>query len=268
MQEEDLQERVNNVVEDEQQDTSNTDNENDTGGEDSDVENDDNQEADKQSDSQDRQQAASSQSAPPEGEEDDGAEEDDVDELAYRRPDFTQGSQQAEQFDIRSVPRDPETGLIDPEKANQMAADFYRKQAEQRDAVSGKVEENRQLLMSQWQMVTDRLPHIAKSRDLREMARDIHLNSIGSSNYLTPWQAAMKVDRLYKKAVKSGIKQGRSKRTVETMVRTQSGGGKSVTTDNSPYEQAKKLALSSDPTKARQGRMEIMRLRRLARQRQ
>ena len=99
------------------------------------------------------------------------------------------------------------------------------------------------------------------------MARDLHLNSIRSEDYMSPMRAAKKIDRMYKRAVQSGVAQQKSLQRVERVVRTESSGGKTGTAEVSDYEKARKMALSTNPQTAKQGRQQLMKLRYQSRQR-
>ena len=194
----------------------------------------------------------------------DDSDDDDA-SLDYKQPNL--GSKvTVEPFDINKLPRN-EFNQVDPEVANRAINEHNQKVAEAQEANARTLEENKRLLTTQWQRGFQKFPHL-KSRELHQLASEMHLNSIGTDNYLTPYQALQRVDKMYKKAARSGAQQQRSKRTVERMGRSESSSGRSTTTGKpSKYETARKMAMSQDPVKAAQGRRLIIRYRREARNR-
>lgn len=265
-----LQTQVDNAVAGDETDAA-AENDQDLSRDDENLENDDTSdlEDDGNTDDDAGKKGADGDDAADDTEEDD----DDDDDLDNKRPVFS-GAPQIEPFDINklNLPRD-ENGKIRPEDLNKAVQEWQEKNAQALAAADQGSQEAKTLLTSQWQKVTTKFPHIAKNRNLRSIARELHLNSIkknpdGSidyNSYVSPLAAAKKVDKMYRTAVKSGISSQKTRKRVESAIRTESGGGKSVDTRLSSYEQAKKMASSSDPNIAAKGRRLAMRIRRQAR---
>lgn len=235
----------------------------------------DDQETDSDSDSQDEDDSeeedadldAGDDADSDDGEDTEEEDEDDLD-LDNVRPDLAKTARADEHFDIRKLPRDPETGLLDPEEANKAIQEHIDKQLAQREQNSQAVAETRDKLQKQWHKVQDRYPHIWKNKRLVEEVRDKHLGSFAEGRqYLSPLAAAKRVEKLYKLGVRSGTKQARSKRTVETIGRTpKGGGGNSGNEGDQTYANLRKQALSNDPAVAKKARIEVLKYRRNARQ--
>lgn len=270
---EDLREDVNNALEDDEIDDAADNNQDDIAEDDApeDATDDSEEEDDTDDDeSQDGKKPSgkekTTRSAP--ADDDTLEDEDDDPSLDYARPDFTPGSAaQAKEFDIRTLPKDPETGLIDPVEANRLINEHYANQGKASAESQQKVEATKNLLTSQWVRVSKKYPAVYSNPRLRDMARDMHLNSIGTASYLTPAQAAAKIERTRRELVKTGYKSAKTRRSVETMTRTERASGRPTSGKQSDYDKAKAAANSRDPAKAKQGRMTLLRLRREARQR-
>lgn len=266
---EDLREEVNNALQDDEN-LEAADNDQDDVSDDDvrDDEGDDIEEDDDQDENQDR--TSGNRTAPKANDAPDTDDEDDDDDpsIDFARPDFTPGSAQAKEFDIRTLPKDPETGLVDPVEANRLINEFYANQGRTQQQVQEQAEKTKNLLTTQWVRVSKKYPAVYSQPRLRDMARDMHLNSIGTDNYLTPAQAAAKVERIRKELVGKGYKSAKTRRTVTDMTRTERGSSRSANNGKlSDYEKAKAAANSRDPQKAKQGRMTLLRLRREARRR-
>lgn len=270
MEDDEIQSRVDNAVLDDEDTSVVADN--DKGVEDTDsLENDDTSDLaedddDQGSNTQTRQtdggasqEAADGDDAATQTQEDD----DDDDGLDYARPEL-KGEVKVEPFDIRKY-RDPQTGLLDAEAANKAIAEHHEKVLEAQRTNSENYETAKQLLTTQWSKASTKFPHIYKNPGLRDLARDLHMNSINTDQYLTPLQAMKKVDKLYRKSFNSAAQQSKTRKRVESAIRTETSGGKSGDTKLSPYEKAKKMAMSSDPNIAKEGRMKVLRIRREAR---
>ena len=268
----DLREEVNNALEDDQVDDAAEHDQDDIADDDSpedddNVEEDDDSEEDDESNS-DRKSSKKSTSRSAPADDSDSEDDDDDPSLDYARPDFTVGqAAQVKEFDIRTLPKDPETGLIDPVEANRLINEFYANQGKATAENSQKVEQTKNLLTQQWVRVSKKYPAVYSNPRLRDMARDMHLNSIGTKDYLTPAQAAAKIERTRRELVKSGYKSAKTRRSVETMTRTERSSGRPSGGKMSDYEKAKARANSRDPQKAKAGRMELLRIRREARRR-
>ena len=208
-----------------------------------------------------------SDSSAPADEED--SEDDDDPAIDFAKPDFTPGSaqEQLKEFDIRTLPKDPETGLIDPIEANRLINEFYANQGKQSVEAQQREQKTKDLLTQQWARVSKKYPAVYGKPKLREMARDMHLNSIGTDSYLTPAQAAAKVERIRRDLVKDGYRSAKTRRTVEKMTRTERGSDRSNSNSGvTDYEKARRLANSSNPEKASLGRRQMLILRHKARQ--
>lgn len=269
----DLREDVNNALEDEQIDEAADHDQDDIADDDSpedeadDVNEDDDSEEDDEPEQRDRKPSKKDTSRSPRGDDKD-LDDDDDPSLDYARPDFTVGeAPQVKEFDIRTLPKDPETGLIDPVEANKLINEFYANQGKATAENGQKVEQTKNLLTQQWVRVSKKYPAVYTNPRLRDMARDMHLNSIGTANYLTPAQAAAKIERTRRELVKSGYKSAKTRRSVETMTRTERNSGRPSSGKLNDYEKAKARANSRDPQKAKAGRMELLRIRREARNR-
>ncbi|MBI5117586.1 hypothetical protein HZA56_14005 [Candidatus Poribacteria bacterium] len=266
----DLREEVNNALEDDEVDEAAEHDQDDIADDDSpEDEADDVQEEDEDDDESDQKRKPSgkdkTRSAPA---DDDDLEEDDDPSLDYARPEFGTGNTpQVKEFDIRTLPKDPETGLIDPVEANKLINEFYANQGKATTESRQREEQTKNLLTQQWTRVSKKYPAVYSNPRLRDMARDMHLNSIGTANYLTPAQAAAKIERTRRELVKTGYKSAKTRRSVETMTRTERNSGRPSTGKLSDYEKAKARANSRDPQKAKAGRMELLRIRREARRR-
>ncbi len=198
----------------------------------------------------------------------DDPEDDDDPAIDYARPAFPKGSTQAQPFDVRTLPKDPDTGLIDPVKANELIEAHYAKQTDASVESERQLRETEKLLTTQWSRVARKYPTVYGNQKLRELARNMHLSSIGTDQYLTPAQAAARVDRIRKDLVGKVYKSAKTRKTVENMARSERGsGGKGTTGKLSEYEKAKKLAQSDNPQYASVGRQRMMALRREARNR-
>lgn len=268
---EDLREDVNNALDEDESSDEAAEHDQDDIAEDDvqedetdDIEEDDNQEEKPERKSSGRETDKRAAPAADEDLEDD----DDDPSLDYARPDFTPISGvESTEFDIRTLPKDPETGLIDPVEANRLINEHYAKQGQASAASQDQVEKTKNLLTSQWVRVSKKYPLVYKNPRLRDMARDMHLNSIGTPSYLTPAQAAAKIERTRRELVKTGYKSAKTRRSVEKMTRTERNSGRSTSGKQSDYDKAKAAANSRDPVKAKEGRMRLLRLRREARQR-
>lgn len=272
-QDDDLRDEVNNAIGDDEIDDSAEHDQDDINDDDAPDETDDQEDDsadDDDSDQDDSDQRSKSgkqttRSAP--ADDIDAEDEDDDPSIDYARPDFNQGSVVAKEFDIRTLPKDPETGLIDPIEANKLINEWRNEQGQSSQENQRKVEETKNLLQQQWVRVSKKYPAVYKNPRLRDLARDTHLNSIGTQNYLTPAQAAAKVERMRRELTKTGYKSAKTRRSVEKMTRTERGSGRSDSGKQSDYDKAKTMANSRDPAKAKQGRMTMLRLRREARRR-
>lgn len=205
------------------------------------------------------------------GDADDTAEDEDEDDAIaeYVPPgqeEKTETAQVDEHFDIRKVPRDPETGLLDPEAVNKAINEWHDQRMQQVQDDNAKTEETRQALTREWDKVKDAYPHIWKNKRLIEEVRDKHLASFSEgSKYLGPMAAAKRVAKLYNLGVRSGAKQQKSRRTVENMSPRNKGGGSQSSQGGSEYSKLQKMANSSDPSEAKKGRIELLKYRRRAR---
>lgn len=214
-----------------------------------------------------------------EGDDEDLEDDDDLDDFAP--PGFTpnggaqQPGNQATPLDIRTLPRDANGALV-PDAANSKIEEYVQQriqQAQQQFSQENEtVAQTRDKLTSDWQKGFQKFPAVAKNKDYATYARDLHLRSIqdykaGTGPYLSPLAAMKKADRMLKKAAKSGYQSAKTRRRVERAGTSESSGGKSSQgKQTSPYSEARKKALSTNPDVAREGREEIMKLRRQARQ--
>lgn len=266
---EDLRDEVNNALADE--DTSqDADHDQDDIDDDENPEdkNDDVQDEDDDTDEDQQQRKPSGKDTnrSARADEDDLEDDDDDPALDYARPEFGNGSPaQAKEFDIRTLPKDPETGLIDPVEANRLINEHYANQGKESQESQKRIEKTKALLTQQWTRVSKKYPAVYSNPRLRDMARDMHLSSIGTDSYLTPAQAAAKIERTRRELVKTGYKSAKTRRSVETMTRSERNSGRPSTTKLNDYEKAKAQANSRDPQKAKAGRMELLRIRRAAR---
>jgi len=214
-----------------------------------------------------------------EGDDEDLEDDDDLDDFAP--PGFTPNSGGAQQpgtgatpLDIRTLPRDA-NGAIVPDQANAKIEEYVQQRINQAQQAFSQdnetVAKTREKLTTDWQKGFQKFPAVAKSKDYATYARDLHLRSIedyknGTGPYISPIAAMKKADRMLKKAAKSGYQSAKTRRRVERAGTPESSGGKSSQGKQvSPYESARKKALSSNPDVAREGREEIMKLRRAAR---
>lgn len=257
----DLQQEVNNAVsggeatdtaDNEEADTS-------VGGDQEDTDTSDAEEGDTVTDSSSASSATNSEA------EDDEEDDDDDDDFAppIQRP--ANGTQVPANFDIRTLPRDA-NGLIDPEAANKAIQDWADARAN--GALTGAQTEAkaREVLTNQWAKVVEKYPYLQKNKELSSLTRDMHLNSIqamqnGTGRYLSPLAAAKKVNKMYQRAIKSGVTQATTKHTVERTATTERGGGKPANAAKDDYAKAAEMAKSKDPAVAKQGRMKIMSMR-------
>lgn len=210
-----------------------------------------------------------------EGEDDWDDEDDDLEDFA---PPIVRGGAptgtSATQLDIRTLPRDA-NGAIVPDQANAKIEEYVQQRiAQDRQSFSQENEQTtrtRETLTSQWQTGFKKFPAVAKNKDLATYARDIHLRSIedykaGTGPYISPTAAIKRADRMFKRAAKSGYQSAKTRRRIEKAGQSETTQGRSSQgKQSSPYEAARKKALSSDPNVAREGREEIMKLRRAAR---
>lgn len=262
---EDLRDEVNNALEGDEPDEAAEDDQDDPEAGDApddgtdDIEEGDDSEEDDKPTGKDKARSAPA---------DDEDLEDDDDEAAldYARPEFTGSTPATEEFDIRTLPKDPETGLVDPVEANRLINEWRQKNDSISNQAKERAEKTKQLLTQQWIRVSKKYPAVYKNPRLRDLAREKHLNSIGTDNYLTPAQAAAKIERTRRELVKTGYKSAKTRRSVETMTRSERSSGRTDTADKqNDYEKAKAAANSRDPQKAKQGRMTLLKLRREAR---
>lgn len=275
MDEDDLRDEIDNALAEEEQDSRSAEHDQDdiaddeSPEDDTDVEDegDSEDDSDEEDDSEDRDRSDTKSKRSALADEED-SEDDDDPALDYARPDFTPGSAQVKPFDIRTLKPDPETGLLDPSEVNKAIEEHYAQQGEAGRQAAEQERKTRDLLTQQWTRVSKKYPAVYSNKRLRDLARDMHLNSIGTDQYLTPAQAAARVERTRRELVKTGYKSAKTRRSVEKMTRTErSSGRQSSQSGLSDYEKAKKLAGSRDPEKAALGRRRMMILRRQARQR-
>lgn len=263
-----LQERVNDAVSGTDEGTTATaEHEQDDTGEG------EGQESDDTSESGESEQQTTPTSAGTQTSQGDATEEDeeDDDELDYvRPPGIDEGVATDEPFDINKLaadlPRDAD-GNVDPNQLNAKIQQWMANREAKLNSQSEKAAQATKVLTQQWERVKTKYPHIWDSKELVEMARDMHLNSISSENYMSPMSAAKRIDRMYRKAVKSGVAQQRSHQRVEHMARTETAAGKTETSQTTDYDKARKMALSTDPKVSKEGRRQLMKLRFEARQR-
>jgi hypothetical protein len=254
--EDDLQQEVDNAVagttgdtaENDDETTSDGDTQEDTSASDSTEDN----------DSEDASDSTSNQ------EVDDDEDEDDDDTLVpFQQPGQT--GKVPENFDIRTLPRD-ENGLIDPAAANKAIQDWADQRAQAQLAGVKTETQAREVLTNQWSKAKEKFPFLNQNKDLAVLTRDLHLNSItaaqnGTGRYLSPFAAAKKVNKMYSRAVKSGVAQQKTKQTVEHSVSTERPNGKGGSAVKSEYDKASEMAMSRDGKTAQEGRRKIMELR-------
>lgn len=199
-------------------------------------------------------------------------EEEDDAELDYVRPDgIADASILDEPFDINKIaadlPRD-ENGNVDPDALNKAVNDWYANRDKALSERSQREASATKILTQQWERVKSKFPEVWQNQDLIGLVRDMHLNSIDSANpgkYMSPMSAAKKIARMQKKAIQSGINQQRSHTRVEQVAQTEHPQGRQETETVTDYEKAQKMALSTDPRKAKEGRAQLMKLRYQAR---
>lgn len=266
---ENLRDEVNNALDDDNLDDDAADNNQDDINDDDAPEDeaDDLEEDDDQDENQDRKPSGKDSARSALADDKDLEDEDDDPSLDYARPEFGNGSPQAKEFDIRTLPKDPTTGLIDPVEANRLINEHYAQQGQASQQTQERIEKTKNLLTQQWVRVSKKYPAVYKNPRLRDMARDLHMNSIGTESYLTPAQAAAKIERTRRELVKTGYKSAKTRRSVETMTRSERSSGRANNGKVNDYDKAKAMANSRDPQKAKQGRMTLLRLRREARRR-
>lgn len=279
MEDDDAQEIVNNAVAGEGADQSADTNE--EALEQGDQEHDDATD-DQNTDQGDQSGDQSNQTGGDQG-DDSGEDDDDDDELDDFVPPIVQNNgnagaevQNSPTLDIRNLPRDANGALI-PDQANSSIEQYVQQRIQA--ALGQQTEQEKQTneiaskLTTQWQRGATKYPHIVKNKDMVALARDMHLNSIeaaknGSGRYVSPLAALKRVDRMYKKAARSGYNSAKTRTTVTKAAQSETTGGKGSNSGNSTseYDKARKLAQSTDPSVARQGRMQILALRRAARE--
>jgi len=199
--------------------------------------------------------------------EDDEEDDDEDDTLVPFQP--AQTGKVPENFDIRTLPRDA-NGLIDPEAANKAIQEWAEQRANVQLTGAKTEMQAREVLTNQWGKAKEKYPHLFAVKDLAVLSRDLHLNSIvatqnGTGRYLSPLAAAKKVNKMYSRAVKSGITQQKTKTSVEHTATTERGSGKGGSAVKSDYDKASEQAMSKDPRVAQEGRRAIMAMRFAAR---
>ena len=210
---------------------------------------------------------------PPAGDQpaEDEPGDDDVDELDFAPPVITGAPQGGEIFDIRTLPRD-ENGAIKPDEANKAIQDWHNDQLAKASQSNNATAQTREVLSNQWQRGFTKYPHIAKNKDLANLAREMHLSSItaareGTGPYHSPLSAMRRIDSMYRKAVKTGVESNKTRRTIVKNTATETPSGKGdAAAPTDEYTKAKKASQSSDPKTAKAGRLKIMELRRKARE--
>lgn len=201
--------------------------------------------------------------------DDEPAEEDEDDEDIldlYMPPAFAQAAQE-EQFDIRNLPRD-ENGKIDPTKANEAIQEFVRKQQAAGNSSAEANANAEAIIVKQWQAGIKKFPHVHKNPKLLSIAKRLHFASLDTDRYVSPYAAMKEVNGIYTSSRKSATKEAKTRKRVESAVRTESGAGKQSQAPSgvaAKYAAAKKKAMSSDPQVAAEGRREALRIRRQAR---
>lgn len=263
-----LRDEVNNALEGDEDSSDDAENDQDNIDEDDNPDgNHDEEDGDAQDDDSgdDDSGKSNDRSAPADGE--DSEDDDDDPAIDYAKPDFTPATAvKIEEFDIRTLPKDA-NGYIDPQEANRLINEYYAKQGTSQQEAQQREAQTKNLLTQQWTRVSKQYKEVYSNPRLRDMARDLHLNSIGTENYLTPAQAASKIERTRREIAKSGYKSAKTRRSVEKMTGTERNSGRSSEVKATGYEKARKLASSHDPNKAKAGRVEMIKLRRQARNR-
>ena len=176
----------------------------------------------------------------------------------------------AQPFDIKTL-RD-ESGTIDPAKANEAIEKYAQEKAEKmlNQFTSGSQQETqaRNQLSAQWTKSATKYPAVTKSKDLVKIASDLHLNSItaareGRGRYVSPMAAMKRVDAMQRRIAKNSYNSAKSRKSVVKTGGAERPGGKgNAKAPASDYQTARTQAQSDDPKIAKQGRMEVLRLRR------
>jgi hypothetical protein len=271
VEEENLQAQVNQAVANEGETSSST-TEHETGADDN---NDDSNEevVSSQSTDEDDENSASAGNDDQGGgsaSTDDDDDDDEDDDLFSPQVPGIGTSPSASKFDIRTLPRN-EQGYVDPEAANAAITEYAENYALSKSQQAEVQQNVATQLTRQWQKVSEKYPHIAKNKDLRGLAREMHLTSIdkaqrGEGRYLSPIAAAKKVQKMYQNAVKQGVAQSNSRKRVVKAAGSESGSGKTPKQNGtSEYARLKEVATTGSPKEAAEARREILKIRMKAR---